>query len=386
VAIQHVRVSNFKSFRELDVTLGRFDVLIGANAAGKSSFTQIFQFLVDISRYGIRDAVSLQGGPEFLRNVRLGRSEPLSVMIESKAYASEGNPLEAFRYFRLGKTSERSLIGLRSSGFKYELWLEFKGAKSFKVTQERITLTLDVSEGPTRTKQLRSRSLGADTKIGEATLTVSNEKGRPKFKLESAPDLPLHEEELFPYFVRKAKLPPGVLLLQSPVTLTPFLSRRGTLLDVGIYDFDPKLPKRAVPITGRTELEADGSNLTLVLRSIIEHREKRQTFSRLIKDLLPFVERLDVQRFADKSLLFKLREKYAPRVYLPASVVSDGTINITALIVVLCFVERGFLVIEEPERNIHPSLIAKVAEMLQDASQARRHPARTQRPQLQRIG
>ena len=45
MAIRRLKVSNFRSFNELDVELGDFNVLIGANASGKSNFIEIFRFL-----------------------------------------------------------------------------------------------------------------------------------------------------------------------------------------------------------------------------------------------------------------------------------------------------------------------------------------------------
>jgi len=84
------------------------------------------------------------------------------------------------------------------------------------------------------------------------------------------------------------------------------------------------------------------------------------------------LDELDVEKFADKSLLFKLREIYAKKQYLPASLISDGTINITALIIALYFEKKPLTIIEEPERNIHPYLISKVVEMMKDASQKSR--------------
>lgn len=35
--IKKIKVSNFKSFDEVEIELGRFNVLIGANASGKSN-------------------------------------------------------------------------------------------------------------------------------------------------------------------------------------------------------------------------------------------------------------------------------------------------------------------------------------------------------------
>jgi AAA15 family ATPase/GTPase len=40
--IKKIRVTNFKSFKDLEIELGRFNVIIGANASGKSKHTITF--------------------------------------------------------------------------------------------------------------------------------------------------------------------------------------------------------------------------------------------------------------------------------------------------------------------------------------------------------
>ena len=72
MAIRRLKVSNFRSFNELDVELGDFNVLIGANASGKSNFIEIFRFLRDIRKDGLRNAVALQGGSRYIQNLRIG--------------------------------------------------------------------------------------------------------------------------------------------------------------------------------------------------------------------------------------------------------------------------------------------------------------------------
>ena len=59
MAIKRIKVSNFKSFKELDLELGNFNVVIGANASGKSNFVQIFKFIRDINDLGLDNAISL---------------------------------------------------------------------------------------------------------------------------------------------------------------------------------------------------------------------------------------------------------------------------------------------------------------------------------------
>ena len=83
MGIKKIKVVNFKSFENIEVELGKFNVLIGANASGKSNFVQIFKFLKDIADSGLENAVSLQGGVEYLRNMKIGISENLSIKIVS---------------------------------------------------------------------------------------------------------------------------------------------------------------------------------------------------------------------------------------------------------------------------------------------------------------
>ena len=87
------------------------------------------------------------------------------------------------------------------------------------------------------------------------------------------------------------------------------------LNQVAIYDFDPKLPKKASPIIGKAELEENGSNLSIVLKEIRSSEEKTRTLLNLLRTLLPFVEELDVGIQDDRSLLFKLRETYSKNIF-----------------------------------------------------------------------
>jgi predicted ATPase len=73
----------------------------------------------------------------------------------------------------------------------------------------------------------------------------------------------------------------------------------------------------------------------------------------------------------DVSLILTLREKYAKQQDLPASSLSDGTITIFALIVVLYFENKPFIVIEEPVGHIHPFLVARLMAMMKEVSAGR---------------
>jgi len=64
--LDHVRISGFKSFRELDLGLHSLNVLIGANGAGKSNFIDFFTLLHWIVDQNLQNYVARAGGANTL--------------------------------------------------------------------------------------------------------------------------------------------------------------------------------------------------------------------------------------------------------------------------------------------------------------------------------
>jgi len=347
--IKKIRVKNFKSFKDLELNLGNLNILIGANASGKSNFIQIFKFLRDVTTLGLENAISLQGGIEYLRNINIGSSENLSLEVLFR------------RDDEINESDE--LYELVPYEMVYNLAIEFKKkGTGFSVVEDRLTWNYNLlKEDKPETKKI----------------TASNING----KIEIKSDPP----EYFSLFER-VKLSPQSLIIepQNTISIAPLTFDLVSLDDISTYDFDPKLPKESAPITGKVDLEEDGRNLSIVLKSMASNKEKKRKFTNLISDILPFVEDIKVERQADKSLLFKLKEIYSQKEYIPASLISDGTINIAALIIALYFDRKSLTIIEEPERNIHPYLMSRVVNMMKDASRNKQIIVTTHNPEMVR--
>lgn len=368
MGIKKLRISNFKTFKNVSIELDKYGVLIGANASGKSNFIQIFKFLRDIVNYGLENAISLQGGIEYLRNLKLGSTIKFSLGIVADAFGGFAQ-----------STKGGKAIGIETNEFEYYFSLAFKEAGSgYDITADRITQQVDFVEFRSGKEGFQDRK-----KIGPGKIIVSKSGGKFDVQVKKPDKLPIKftKEDIFPpFFIEEMKDPKSLLIERGVYPATYML--RDVFDDVAIYDFDPKLPKKAVPFTGKAELEEDGSNLALVLNRLIRDEEKQRKLSNLIKDVLPFVNDLAIEKFADKSLLFKLSEKYIEQEYLPASLISDGTINVTALIVGLFFETKALTIIEEPERNVHPSLISKMVGMMRDASNSKQIIVTTHNPEI----
>lgn len=362
MSVTNLALENFKSFDSLNVSLGSFSVLIGANASGKSNFTQVFKFLKDIQIHGLDNAVSLQGGVEYLRNINIGSSAPLSLTITYNDKYTSPSVL----------TREREMGRVHVDETEYKFTIRFKKTRlSFEIVEDRLIQKGEyISRGPKRKDDIGSRA--------EIVHSVSDGKLRKDVKIFEGDSV--RSGSVLPSMrftqgggLRSEQWDKKTLLLQTPLPHFP---------GIGIYDFDPKLPKKATPITGKVELEEDGANLAIVIKRIISIPSARRQLADLFKDLLPFISNVDVEKFSDRSLLFKLREMYFKDRALPASSLSDGTINVAALVVALFFEHRPLTIIEEPERNMHPSLISKISSIMKEASKTKQVVVTTQNAEL----
>ncbi|MGA2917350.1 AAA family ATPase [Methanoregula sp.] len=353
--IQRVHVENFKSFSEFDVDLSQFNIVIGSNAAGKSNFIAVFRFLRDIATLGIVNAIALQGGAEYIRNAKIGKDRDLVVRV---TYL----PNPTMEFIETGRDDPR-FLGMNPCESSYEFALRFTGeGDEFVIVKDQLVISCDVTSC-----EWSDGIVVGKTPIGRGEISISNRNGEIGYDIRIPEGCPLRQDELVPVFFRNKRLPEKTLLLETiygyPLPhLEKFFDR------IAVYDIDPKLPKKGAVITGKQELDENGSNLALVVKKLIEDPEKKRKFSNLLRDILPFVEDFSVQKFMDVSLILTLRERYAKNRDLPAFSLSDGTITIFGLIIALYFEEKPFIIIEEPVSHIHPFLIARVMGMMKEAS------------------
>ncbi|MGB7789073.1 AAA family ATPase [Methanoregula sp.] len=352
--IQRVHVENFKSFSEFDVDLSQFNIVIGSNAAGKSNFIAVFRFLRDIATLGIVNAIALQGGAEYIRNTKIGTDRDLIVKV---TYLPDPTV-----FAETGREDSRP-PDMKNCESSYEFALRFTGdGDEFVITKDQLVIVCDVTAC-----EHRDGNVAGTTPVGRGEIIVSSVNGEIAYEVRIPHGCTLRPDEIIPAFFLNKRLPEKTLLLEtmygSPLPhLEKFFDR------IAVYDLDPKLPKKGAVITGRRELEENGSNLALVVKKLIEDPEKKRKFSNLLRDILPFVEDFSVQKFMDVSLILTLRERYAKGRDLPAFSLSDGTITIFGLIIALYFEEKPFIIIEEPVRHIHPFLVARVMGMMKEAS------------------
>jgi len=329
--IEEIAVKNFKSFEDLRVKLGKFNVLIGTNASGKSNFVDLLRFIKNLVWCGLDDAFQMMGGVEFVRNLKIGSEKPIEI---------------AFT-LRLGVKTNVFGFDMHVNRVAYRL--SVKANRSLSIVDDRMTIQ------------------AMDKNKNKFKLEFFKENNRLRYEIKETDEKTKEKlratlEDVVKLFSRVFSNEPIVRSLIA-IPPPPILAH-----SIGIYNFDPKEMKGAVKMTGKAELEEDGGNLPIILQKALSSKEKRMNIVYLLKDFVPFVKDVKIERLIDKSIFLSLKEEFYDK-NIPASLISDGTLNILATIVALIHEEKKVYVFEEPERNIHPTLIEKLVNMFKEFSE-----------------
>ena len=352
--IKKIRLKNFKNFKDAELELGDMNVLVGANASGKSNFLQALKFLKDIQEHGLENAISLQGGMEYLRNINCGEDEAVEIEVEF------------FYDYQSSFFYDKYVDGKQIFDFEQETEIVIPSINYvLKIDNNSITehIKSDFFFGLKDSDEIRRMTYCI---VKNETQILDNIETFPKntdFKISDNSIIRVATrkfvQELFGFYKRKSKSKPS--LLQSNLKVLKDISQHL------IYDFDLKKIKEPNSIKGKVDLEENGENIALVIKKILSDETKARQFSNLISDILPFIKSIETEKFYDKSLLFKIQEK-GHTSPIPSSLLSDGTVSVTAILIALFFESNRLTIIEEPEYGIHPSLVSKLVDTFYEAA------------------
>lgn len=113
--ITHLRLKNWRNFREADVPLGPRAFVIGANASGKSNLLDVFRFLRTVAQKdggGLQKALKDRGGMSKLCSLHARRDPEVRIEVDLSETLDAARPtwryVLAFR--REGKGQQRVLV------------------------------------------------------------------------------------------------------------------------------------------------------------------------------------------------------------------------------------------------------------------------------------
>jgi predicted ATPase len=341
--IRRIQVLHYRSLKYIDVKLSNFQILIGPNASGKSTFLDVINLVRDILNNGLRPAIEK-------------RSSSFNELI----YNQQGNGFEIALELEIPEDIKQKLEDKDYSLVRYEISLQTDDEKGIIINNENVWLLKEASKEKEivqiitfskKTKKISSHipgwkivisgnSQGDYYKTENTNKSIVYKTGKSKTSLSGMPE----DEERYPIALwAKSFLMEGVQFLQLNSSLMRWSCRPDS------------------PVT----LQTDGSNLPKVIRHL--QKENPDFFIRWLKHIkafLPDVEEIKVKERIDDRFLY-LCIRYKNGLEIPSWLISDGTLRFLAQTIIAYLPERDQIyMIEEPENGLHPLAIEGIFQSL----------------------
>lgn len=316
--------------------LNNFNVFIGLNGAGKSNLIMIFKIIKDIFNSSLAQAVSNEGGAYSLQNF----------------YLTEDNV-----------TSKLGFI------------VEFNNEIQIKTSNPDITLNLqritDKMEWSCKNENEKFIVKNEDFKVEfinndnqqQYQIVAHRENDHYSFDLEN------DVENLFSAFSefknRKYFASNTIIHFLFEEVFNVSL-RKSNKCQISIYEFEQELLANFREYQNLSDDDSSHEIFYNMLMKILSDEEKRRSFFNLLNYVLPDIEDIVFDK-KDEEKIVRVKEKFNHRL-IPANMLSDGTIFLIVIILVLYYDDKYITIFDEPERRIHPHLISKVIEMMKDVA------------------
>jgi len=352
-----IEARNFRSLKNIHQEIKNFQVLIGANASGKTTFLDTINFLSDIVRIGIDEAISKRA-KYFNELTFLGQGGDIEIALEVSLPEDIKMKLfdkdfEIIRYgMRIGLDNttgehailEESAILLKADALK--LSLDDQLPKLFPM-EHNISESL-------LAKKYKDRHFRRTFR--------KNPDGNDNFYVETKEKADKGWIPSFKFGIKKSALGN----LPADETKFPASSWLKEYLTNGIQSFilDSLSIRNPSPPGQSRSFKPDGSNLPWVIGDLKKNSKLFKRWLDHIRTALPDIEDVDVIEMPEN------KHKYLIATYnnggkIPSWLVSDGTLRLLALTIPAYLPElKGVYLIEEPENGIHPKAIETVYQSL----------------------
>lgn len=304
--LKRLRIKNYKSLKDLDIELGKRNILVGPNMSGKSNFIDSLRFLSQVCIGGVKQAFLDRGGfPE--------------VMWKGK----EKGPI----YF--GLTIEEDY---NSKIYEYEI--SIVGSLSGLISIEKEYLAVKVGEKPIKLIDLRN---------GHGKVTHMD--GSIAFNIDD----------------------PTRSALEFSVPGWEGMEIKNYISSWRYYKLSPPAMKQVNPATSQEFLMDNGQNFSSWLMTLqTKHQENFRSIIQVAKDSLLGIEEIlaPPTQFATTYLISREKDLEQP---INIWHMSDGEILFLAwLSLIFAPPDYGspLFCVEEVENHLHPRLLEILVEVL----------------------
>lgn len=314
--IEGLRIQNYKALRDVRIDdIPKLSVFLGANGSGKSTLFDVFTFLKDCLIHNVRHALSRRGG--YQEVVSRGQNGPIRVEIR---FRIEGKSPIVTYILEIGLDGGRPIVQreiLRyRRGMRGQPWhfLDFRSGQGEAIVNED-----------------QYEQEGAEAR-------------REQQKLESPEILAIKGLGQFERFRAVAAF-------------------RRMIENWHVSDFHISASRDSQEAGYAEHLSTRGENLPLVAQFMFQHhREKFNEVLDKMKRRVPGITEVEAADTVDGRVVLRFRDGAFKDPFI-AKFVSDGTLKMFAYLLLLHDPSpHPLLAVEEPENQLHPELLAELAE------------------------
>lgn len=376
--ISRIEALNYRSLHYVQQDLRPFQILVGPNASGKSTFLDVVALLGDFVRYGLDRALLFgaepgQGRASHFEELIFNQQDDhfdlaieLLIPSELQKGGTDGGELQEPRTNGRGMHQER---------VRYEVSFGLLPNGEMHIRAETLWL-IDGERSPddvqATDRHTKRRLFPIEPEVPNSLITTGKtpsgwrtvvrkvaESGNDYYKAEGGKWNIMYR--IGPRRAALAGLPEDVA--RFPITLWV----RNLLLDgVRVLALNSAAMRRPVSPSLSRSFSVEGANLPLVVQDLERnHHHAYADWVAHLQTILPDLTDVSVrERPEDRHLYLAVR--YASSAEpVPSWLVSDGTLRLLAL-TLLAYLphESGIYLIEEPENGIHPKALEGVYQSL----------------------
>lgn len=357
--ICRIEALRYRCLRYLRQEIGPFQVLVGANATGKTTFLDVVAFLHDLLTEGLATAVEARTH-DFHDLLWCGEGDRIELAVEAAI------PPDRRERLPRGENAQPRYVELR-----YEVAVGLDADQTLAILGETLWLK---PEPPN--ERWRQPTLFPSPPSPPERLVHPENKRAPQGWRQVVSKKPSSGNDYFRSETGEwnnlFRLGPRKLALANlpedeerfPVaTWFKRLLGEGTRRIV----LDSRAMREPAPTGSSTTFLPDGSNLPRVAEALEREPDRFARWVAHVRTALPDIKSIATRERPEDRRRYLVVEHFSGHV-LPSWAVSDGTLRLLAL-TLLAYADPpgGPILVEEPENGIHPQAVETVFQALSTA-------------------
>jgi predicted ATPase len=358
VRLLEVGIKNFKSLRDVTFKPGDLSVLIGPNGAGKSNLCDALDFIGEIYRTGLDEAIMERGGFERLR-FRDGATSGAEISVSVVASLASVDLKAAWKQ-RSGQPVPAEVVIYHTLTVRGQ---DRDHDAAYHIGSESLHVDVRPRKS-SKARALLSVTRSADGDIG----VIASDYAR-----QILPPLVALSDEAIRELTRSAAAlgPTRILPAIAQSVLLPIVPVTSTLGAIGLYRLDP-LSLRAPGIPQpRPMLRRDGANVAAVLDWLKDHDPRAYSGAvQNVQTVWPTLDEIDIVRTPLNGIQLHFQEAGCDQPWTVHDV-SDGTLRALGLFTTIFDPRINVIVVDEPESSLHPWAVWRFIEVCRELAETK---------------